>query len=53
MLIINSHTKSARKDNLILYVDETESDEYFVVDGVLFSDPSVMEIAYKQFKEQA
>ena len=37
---------------MILYIDETENDDFFIVAGVLFSDEKDMELAYKQFKKR-
>ena len=37
---------------MILYIDETENDDFFIVAGVLFPDEKDMETAYKQFKKK-
>lgn len=38
---------------MILYVDETASDEYFIVTGLLIKNVSDIEMAYKRFRKQA
>ena len=38
---------------MILYVDETENDKYFIVAGLLVNSASDIESAYKKFKNKA
>ena len=35
---------------MVLYVDETENKEYFIVAGLLFENEASIDLAYKQFK---
>lgn len=37
---------------MILYVDETENEEYFIVTGLLVESESSVNLAYKQFKNK-
>ena len=36
----------------ILYVDETENEEYFIVTGLLVDSEAVLQLAYKRFKRK-
>ena len=36
---------------MILYVDETENDDFFIVCGLLVSSVEVIETSYKHFKK--
>ena len=38
---------------MVLYVDETASNEYFIVTGLLVNNPSDVDLAYKRFRKQA
>lgn len=37
---------------MILYVDETENGEYFIVTGLLVDSEAVLQLAYKRFKKK-
>ena len=37
---------------MILYVDETENDEYFIVAGLLVESDAEVNLAYKRFKKR-
>lgn len=38
---------------MILYIDETQNDNYFIVAGVLFDSKETADLTYKQFKKAA
>lgn len=40
------------KKGMILYVDETETDDYFIVSGLLAESRETVNLAYKQFKNK-
>ena len=37
---------------MILYIDETESDDYFIVAGLLTSSKAATNLSYKHFKKK-
>lgn len=37
---------------MVLYIDETENDHYFIVTGLLVASQKSIDVAYKQFKKK-
>ena len=38
---------------MILYVDETENDNYFIVTGLLVNSKQTVDMTYKRFKKKS